>query len=73
MNEEKRTLSAKKCTLKGITGNELFVIPYYQRPYAWGAAEVRQLLTDILTSCNSSREKEYCFASDGTGQTPDIG
>jgi hypothetical protein len=31
-------------------GNTRFLIPYYQRPYAWGAVEIRQLLDDISSS-----------------------
>lgn len=41
------------------TGNTRFLIPYYQRPYAWGAVEVRQLLDDISSSMSISPAKDY--------------
>lgn len=60
-------MSTKNCELiakdfslqEVITAGKRFIIPYYQRPYAWGAVEVGQLLQDIHESSTSSREKEY--------------
>ncbi len=31
-----------------LTSSDEFVIPEYQRPYAWGAEESLQLLSDLL-------------------------
>jgi hypothetical protein len=33
-----------------LGGNAKYTIPIYQRPYSWGDAEIRKLLSDIFTS-----------------------
>ena len=41
-----------------IFKNRKYIIPIYQRPYAWGEEEIKQLLDDIF-----STEKEYFIGS----------
>ncbi|MGI0132637.1 MAG: DUF262 domain-containing protein [Thermoplasmata archaeon] len=43
-----------------FSGDRVFEIPIYQRPYAWGDQQVRDLLEDIR---NLSRGKEHYFGT----------
>jgi len=40
-----------------------YIIPIYQRNYAWGEEEIQQLLQDILDVANSHPEKSYYIGS----------
>ncbi|HNX77238.1 MAG TPA: DUF262 domain-containing protein [Candidatus Rifleibacterium sp.] len=64
---EKCCLKAGLVSLTEFCANEFeaseFVIPYYQRPYAWTSKEIKQLLSDFWTSfdLNSKTEKVPCY------------
>jgi hypothetical protein len=43
----------KPLTIKALfNSNEQYIIPIYQRNYAWGAAEIEQLIQDIYDAAN---------------------
>lgn len=81
MNAPNNTQINSELTVQAVnieevaSGNTRFVIPYYQRPYAWGAVEVRQLLDDIYASMLTFRDKEYyvgnivCSSSEGSSDS----
>lgn len=52
------TLSAKEQSLSKIFGDDyVFTIPGYQRPYAWGTDQARELLDDLLQALNDAPVK----------------
>lgn len=50
-----------------LKSSDTYFIPLYQRDYAWGSEEVRQLLNDIAAACfhptNNNQEKRYHIGS----------
>lgn len=50
LNAEQKSLS----TL--FTGQELYTIPAYQRPYSWGEEQCQKLYDDIVMSFNDNRD-----------------
>ncbi len=48
----------KELTIYDLLANGKYIIPFYQRNYAWGEAEVNQLLQDIW---DSSKEEEGTY------------
>lgn len=40
-----------------------FVVPSYQRPYAWQIKEVTALLEDLIDACNADRFKQYMMGT----------
>jgi hypothetical protein len=53
MNQE-----SQPCTPKTLV-DKRFRIPLYQRPYAWEAAQVEQLLNDLLTAHINQPDEDY--------------
>lgn len=49
--------------IKNILSNDLYVIPRYQRNYAWGKAEISQLIKDIDEFFEDTEEKSYYLGS----------
>ncbi len=53
-------------TIKEILANDNYIIPRYQRNYAWGKAEISQLIKDVnefFTQEDSTEEKSYYLGS----------
>ncbi|MDO4997359.1 MAG: DUF262 domain-containing HNH endonuclease family protein [Neisseria sp.] len=53
--------------------NEHFIIPIYQRNYAWGEAQIVQLIEDIAAACKEKKQRYYLgslivFARDADGK-----
>ena len=47
-------------TIQQLLGNDqIYVIPMYQRNYAWGEPEISQLIQDIKDCQNTDRPKYY--------------
>ncbi len=46
-------------TIKQLFDDTEYVIPIYQRNYAWGEAQIAQLIDDIASSMNSNTENYY--------------
>lgn len=50
-----------------LKSSDTYFIPLYQRDYAWGSEEVRQLINDIAAACfhptNNNQEKRYHIGS----------
>lgn len=52
------TLTAKEQSLAKIfSGDYVFTIPGYQRPYAWGKEQAQELLDDLLGALNGAPEQ----------------
>ena len=51
--------------IKEILGNEFYIIPRYQRNYAWGKAEISQLIKDIdeFFPKENNEKKSYYLGS----------
>lgn len=49
--------------IKSILSNDLYVIPRYQRNYAWGKAEISQLIKDIDEFFEGTEHKSYYLGS----------
>jgi uncharacterized protein with ParB-like and HNH nuclease domain len=46
-----------------FTGNAIYTIPSYQRNYAWGQAQVEQLINDIDDQRIEDENKNYYIGS----------
>lgn len=58
-----KAMKATEQTIQDIiTENKIYVIPPYQRPYAWGDKESSQLIQDLEEAINS-KQKEYFIGS----------
>ena len=55
-NEIKKAIS-----LKEVLENDSYIIPRYQRNYAWGEKEISQLIRDIDEYFESESESEKCY------------
>lgn len=55
----------KAKNLKEILANDTYIIPRYQRNYAWGKTEISQLIKDIVEffPMNSNEKKSYYLGS----------
>lgn len=47
----------KYLTIKELYSSDNYVIPIYQRNYAWGNAEIAQLIQDIVDCLKDSQKK----------------
>lgn len=65
MTGENRQLDAKEISVGRLLndGDYEFVIPEYQRPYAWGVEETLQLLSDLLGALERDTDDPYFLAS----------
>ncbi len=60
-------------TIQQLLGNEqTYVIPMYQRNYAWGESEINQLIEDIK-SCRDQNRAKYYIGTLVTYKRPDGG
>jgi uncharacterized protein with ParB-like and HNH nuclease domain len=50
-------------TIQYILNNDSYIIPRYQRNYAWGKAEISQLIKDIDEFFNDTENKAYYLGS----------
>jgi hypothetical protein len=50
-------------TMEGLFTNAQYVIPIYQRNYAWGEVEVEQLIQDIYDQSLQAKDKNYYLGS----------
>lgn len=46
--------------IRDLFSSVKYIIPIYQRDYAWGEKEIRQLLLDVVTAYNNIKETEEC-------------
>lgn len=53
----------KAITIKDILGTETYIIPRYQRNYAWGKTEISQLIKDIDEFFDGNENKSYYLGS----------
>jgi len=49
----------KPLSVKGLFSNDQYVIPIYQRNYAWEKQEIEQLIQDIWDYCRTDKEYYY--------------
>lgn len=65
MTGENRQLDAKEISVGRLLndGDYEFVIPEYQRPYAWGVEETLQLLSDLLGALERDTDEPYFLGS----------
>ncbi|MGP2494826.1 DUF262 domain-containing protein [Schaalia turicensis] len=65
MTGENRQLDAKEISVGRLLndGDYEFVIPEYQRPYAWGVEETLQLLSDLLGALEHDTADPYFLGS----------
>lgn len=65
MAGETRQLDAKEISVGRLLhdGDYEFVIPEYQRPYAWGTEETLQLLSDLLEALERDTNEPYFLGS----------
>lgn len=65
MTGENRQLDAKEISVGRLLndGDYEFVIPEYQRPYAWGVEETLQLLSDLLGALERDTDDPYFLGS----------
>ncbi|MDI9588915.1 MAG: DUF262 domain-containing HNH endonuclease family protein [Acidobacteriota bacterium] len=65
MTGENRQLDAKEISVGRLLndGDYEFVIPEYQRPYAWGVEETVQLLSDLLGALEHDTDDPYFLGS----------
>jgi len=56
-------LSIVPLTIEGLFANSRYVIPIYQRNYAWGEVEVEQLIQDIYDQSLLAKNKNYYLGS----------
>jgi len=59
MSKEIPELTVKKL----FKHDDKYIIPLYQRNYAWGEPEIEQLIQDIWDSCRSVKKKRYYIGS----------
>lgn len=52
-------IKSEKTLVKDIFSNMWFTIPVYQRPYVWGADEVRELLEDLTFAMTEKPDFDY--------------
>ncbi|WP_165241543.1 DUF262 domain-containing protein [Corynebacterium lizhenjunii] len=65
MAAESRQLDAKEISVGRLlnVGDYEFVIPEYQRPYAWGTEESLQLLADLVDALDRDTDEPYFLGS----------
>ncbi|MDN6199427.1 DUF262 domain-containing protein [Corynebacterium flavescens] len=65
MAKETRRLEAAEISVGKLltSGDFEFVIPEYQRPYAWGAEESLQLLSDLFGALDRDTDEPYFLGS----------
>ena len=65
MAGETRRLEAAEISIGKLltSGDFEFVIPEYQRPYAWGAEESLQLLSDLIGALDRDTDEPYFLGS----------
>ena len=42
-----------------LSGSDTYVVPMYQRNYAWGEAEINQLIQDVVDYEQKGNEQYY--------------
>ncbi|AGH38656.1 hypothetical protein F542_8250 [Bibersteinia trehalosi USDA-ARS-USMARC-188] len=58
INTQVRTLC-----VKDLCNNDKYIVPIYQRNYAWGKDEIELLIQDILEALNKNESKNYYIGS----------
>lgn len=69
-------IKSEKTLVKEIFSSMWFRIPVYQRPYVWGADEVRELLEDLTFAMTMKPESDYflgTFVFQSKAAEPDKG
>lgn len=51
----------KSYNIKKLLDNNKYVIPIYQRNFAWRAKEISQFITDISDYANENKDKKACY------------
>ena len=71
---ETRKLEAAEINVGKLltSGDFEFVIPEYQRPYAWGAEESLQLLSDLLGALKRDTDEPYFLGSIVLVKSPNV-
>lgn len=74
MAGETRRLEAAEINIGRLltSGDFEFVIPEYQRPYAWGAEESLQLLSDLLGALERDTDEPYFLGSIVLVKSPNV-
>ena len=52
-------LAVKSLTLCNLLVEADYVIPMYQRNYAWGKPEIQTLINDVIDACQKNSETQY--------------
>lgn len=52
-------LAVKSLTLRNLLVEADYVIPMYQRNYAWGKPEIQTLINDVIDACQKNSEIQY--------------
>ncbi len=53
------TTQPKELSINDLLSSEKYIIPLYQRNYAWGENEITQLLQDIWDKCEENKDGNY--------------
>lgn len=53
----------KAKNLKEILANDTYIIPRYQRNYAWGKTEISQLIKDIVEFFSNEQQRKKIILS----------
>lgn len=67
MNDE----SVVDLTINKLKSSDKYIIPIYQRNYAWTVEEVKLLLTDVWDMYNTSKDSNYYIGTLVVHQRPD--
>jgi hypothetical protein len=59
-NKEQKITSL---SISQLFSNAIYIIPRYQRNYAWGAIEINQLIQDIWDQCQHKSDNRYYLGS----------
>lgn len=61
MNEKNKELT--ELTVESLFAAGQYIIPIYQRNYAWGKTEIEQLLQDLMDAAKQGNSKDYYLGS----------
>lgn len=59
MLNNQKTENLKEFSIKGLFQSGNYIVPIYQRNYAWSEKEINQLIDDINDYCKENEEKNY--------------
>ena len=59
MLNNQKTENLKEFSIKGLFQSGNYIVPIYQRNYAWSEKEINKLIDDINDYCKEKEEKNY--------------